>query len=351
MCDHTIDEILSQPVVWDNVFDHLDNFKKCFQILLEKEKDEIFFIGCGTSYYLALSAAYIFTHITGMRALALPASDILFFHESLYKRKNRIGSVIISRSGTTSEAVWAAKKLQNEYNLSPCAISCRPESELVKVCENALLIPEADEKSVVMTRSFTAMLLTLQILASYKADDKYFRNELEQLPKLGKKIIDAYEQLPEKICKENDFNNFVYLGQGPYYGVACESMLKIKEMSVSNSEAYHSLEFRHGPMSLSNEHMLLTYFLSDKGYKEELRLLKDMKKLGTKSLVICEKVSDEISEYADYLIELNSGLCDFARLVLCVPFTQLLGYHKALSKGMNPDSPKNLTQVVSISEM
>ncbi len=73
-----------------------------------------------------------------------------------------------------------------------------------------------------------------------------------------------------------------------------------------------------------------------------------MKKLGAKTLVICEKANDKIYSISDFLVELKSGLSDYARLILYMPITQLLGYYTAKEKGLDPDNPKNLSQVVEI---
>jgi glucosamine--fructose-6-phosphate aminotransferase (isomerizing) len=101
-------------------------------------------------------------------------------------------------------------------------------------------------------------------------------------------------------------------------------------------------------MSLADNQMLLTFLISDKGFREEVHLLKEIKKLGAKILVICETANREIRHHADYLVELNSGISDFARLILYMPVTQLLGYTMAVKKSLDPDHPKNLNQVVQI---
>ncbi|UCD37176.1 MAG: SIS domain-containing protein, partial [Fidelibacterota bacterium] len=145
-----------------------------------------------------------------------------------------------------------------------------------------------------------------------------------------------------------DYSKFVFLGQGPYYGLACEAMLKMKEMSLSVSEAYHSLEYRHGPKSLVDDNMLLTCLVSERARDEEKILLKEMKTLGARTLVICEQADPEIESAGDYLVELNSDLTDESRLILYMPFLQLLAYHNAVAKGLDPDNPKHLTQVVTL---
>lgn len=350
MAEYTLKEIQSQPVVWKSILDKSTDIERQFEsIRKECSQSDFVFIGCGTSYYLALSAASVYAKCTMKNAKAVAASDVFIFPDIIFNHKlDMYQSVLISRSGTTTEVIRAARDIKTKLHKSTCAISCRPGSELVNTCDHAFVIPEADEKSVVMTGSFTSMLLLIQIIASIHSEDKAFRDELSELPKIGQRIINDYQHMSEKIFYENRFSKFVYLGQGPFYGLACESMLKIKEMSLSSSEAYHSLEFRHGPMSMADKEMLLTFFISDHGKKEEIALLREMKTLGVKTLVICEKYDEAIDSAADYLVEMNSGISDFARLVLAMPVPQLLGYYCAKSKGLDPDNPKNLTQVVEI---
>jgi len=190
------------------------------------------------------------------------------------------------------------------------------------------------------------MFLLLQHLAGTIAGNAEFEEELLALPEKGATVLDTYRGPLKDIIDTSVFNKFVYLGQGPFYGLACEGMLKMKEMSLSFSEAYHTLEFRHGPMSIVDEDMLIIFFISEHARAEELALLKEMKRLGAKTLVITEAADIEIQKAANYMVELKSGLSDYARLILYMPVVQLLGYYTAVAKGLDPDKPKNLTQVV-----
>jgi len=347
----TFKEILSQPETWESVLAGNSGSGSAFTTLSALcSKKETAFVGCGTSYYASLSAASVFTRITGMKSRACPASDILFYPDSAFQNPAAdYFGIVISRSGTTSEAILAARKMKVELGIPTCAVSCRPDSELVQVCDHALLAESADEKSVVMTRSFTSLLLTIQRLAAATSQNGRYAQELETLPRLGRKILEEAGTLAPVIIRDRNWSSFVYLGQGPYYGLACEAMLKMKEMSLSVSEAYHTLEYRHGPMSVVNDRMLITFFISDKGANEETVLLREMKKLGAKTLTICENGGGGIRELSDYIIEMNSGLSDSARLILCVPIIQLLAFHQARAKDIDPDHPKNLSQVVRLS--
>lgn len=345
--DATIKEILEQVKAWENTLKDIKKDRESLQRYTKGLKDkELILIGCGTSYYLALSGASVYMKITKEKARGVPASDILVFPYSVFARDSKYLVVPISRSGTTTETVLAACYIKEKLGIETLALSCYENGELANLCDRKLIASGASEKSIVMTKSFTSMLLIIQLLAAIKAGNKEYEEQLLSLPEKGKRILKEYQSFTKDIAYDESLNKFIYLGQGPFYGLASESMLKIKEMSLSHSEAYHCLEFRHGPKSIVDNKTLVIIFLSDSGKDYETTLLKDIKDLGAKTLVICEKATKEIIDLGDYIIELDSGLPDYARLILYMPITQLLGYYRAIFKGLDPDNPKNLTQVV-----
>ncbi len=348
MTKHTAEEINSQPRIWESVINSNLSLNGTTSELIKTSAGHNFgFIGSGTSYYLSLSAAAMWKAITGGQAQAIPSADVMFYSD-LYVSPGGIDSaVLISRSGTTSEILLAGEMLE-KYKTNRISLTCRAGSSLSQMGEYRYLIDNADEKSVVMTRSFTSMLLQIQILAARYSGNQAFFDQLATLPAIGATIMKKYEGLATDIISANNFTKFIYLGHGPHFGLASEGMLKVKEMSVANSEAYHSLEYRHGPMSLVDDNTLIIYLLSDQTGDAETKLIGEMNALGGKSLVICETANAHVRAHADYIVELNSGVEENARLVLALPILQILAYENALKKGMEPDEPRNLTQVVTL---
>src|SRR5438067_11351787 len=101
-----------------------------------------------------------------------------------------------------------------------------------------------------MTRSFTAMLLGLQYLAAMVAGDDGLIAALAKLPAVAEKAMGA---LHPRICEfvaTHQFDDFVCLGQGRFYGLACETGLKLTEMSVSYALSFHTGGFRLGRRSI-----------------------------------------------------------------------------------------------------
>jgi glucosamine--fructose-6-phosphate aminotransferase (isomerizing) len=127
-------------------------------------------------------------------------------------------------------------------------------------------------------------------------------------------------------------------------------MLKMKEMSLSYSEAFHVLDFRHGPMSMVNEKSIVVGLLSESALEQEVEVMKDMRKLGARVLMISEKSYPDLESIGD-LILLNTGLPGWAHAQSYLPVLQLFAYYRSVSKGLDPDKPNNLEAVVRLSPM
>jgi glucosamine--fructose-6-phosphate aminotransferase (isomerizing) len=171
---------------------------------------------------------------------------------------------------------------------------------------------------------------------------------LHRLPDLLENLISRLGKLSRKLGESKDIQRFFFLGAGPFYGLANEAMLKMKEMTLSYSEAYHPMEFRHGPMSMVDEHALVVGFLSDTSLAQEIHVLKDMHALGAQTLAIVEDASVFDRWRPDHVIELRSGLDEWSRGALYLPPLQRMAYHRAVAKGLNPDRPTHLTAVIEL---
>lgn len=346
----TLDEILSQPVVWQTELAELRK-SSLIESILEKTKSrtEWLFLGCGTSYYLAEAAAASWTILTGQRSRALPASEPLLFSDLAYLKSPDLQCVIISRSGATSEAIRAAELLSAELRLPTLGITCTANSGLERACDQTIHISAADEKSVVMTRSFTTMLLALQYLAARKSQrPDFIAAQLAAAVHFAGQMPSVCERIKAFVAKHT-FDDFVFLGQGPFHGIAREAALKVMEMSCSYSQVFHTLEFRHGPKAIVSPKSCLTFFLSEKGSAAESELLGEMKELGGVIVTVCNRANDAIRASSDLVVELGWDGPELATLLPFIVPLQLLGYFTGIKKNLNPDEPKNLSRVVVLS--
>ncbi len=106
------------------------------------------------------------------------------------------------------------------------------------------------------------------------------------------------------------------------YGLAAEAMLKMKEMSLSASEVFHFLEFRHGPMSVVGPGTCLIGLVNDDTRDQELKVLSEMRALGASTVALVEWAAGLPADAADYVVELRSGVGALARGALLLPVLQ-----------------------------
>jgi glucosamine--fructose-6-phosphate aminotransferase (isomerizing) len=344
---HTLAETLSQPRCWLECLKSLDENGALARIRdTFPSRGEWLFIGCGSSYYIALAAAASWTWLTGLRARAVPASELLLFPELQLTGNVECQPVLISRSGYTSEVLRAAEYLERQRDIRTLAISCASGQALEALTSATLYLLPAHEESTVMTRSFTSMLLGLQALGACVAGNADFAAALRRVPIGAELALNSMQPQVEKFVRARAFSDYVFLAQGPFFGLASEGHLKVKEMSCSYAQVFHSLEFRHGPKAIVGPETLLTFLMSETGYEAEREVLEEMKDLGATTLVVTNTADDRVRRSADLLLELNLDVPEYARMGAYVFACQLLGLYTGIKKGLDPDRPRNLTRVV-----
>ncbi len=342
-------EVLSQPSVWSECLASLAGDPSIGRLRASVSPDaEWLFVGCGSSYYIAQAAAATFVGL-GLPARAVPASELLLFPDLVMDdaRRPRV-PVLISRSGRTSEILRAAEYLTNKRAIPSYAITCSKGEPLEKLASLTLHTLAADERSTVMTRSFTSMLLGLQYAGATIAANVGFQNELRSLPAAVTPLLDDFAPAVRDFVRAHEFADYVFLAQGPLLGIANESALKVTESSVSYAQSFHTMEFRHGPKSIVSPETLVCFLLSESGYEAEVEVLDEIKELGGTTLVVANSADARARKAADLLIELKLPVAEPARPAAYVIWAQLLGLYTGLNKGLDPDQPRHLSRVVEL---
>ncbi len=344
---NTSAEIFSQPQCWKACLQAPEGRQKVEKLAAKlRAEADCLFIGCGSSYYISLAAAASWQLITGRPARAIPASELLLFPDLVLNAHSQCQPILISRSGNSSEVVRAAEYMEKQRDIRTLAISCGEHQRLDEICTGTLYLLSADEKSVVMTRSFSSMLLGAQTLAAQVANRPEVAESLRRIPERVQVVLDSVHTRIQQFVESNTFADYVFLGQGPLFGIASEGQLKVKEMSCSYAQVFHTLEFRHGPKAIVGPETLITFLLSESGYEEERKVLEEMKSLGATTLVIANLADDAAKQNADFLVELQLDAPEFVRQVGYLVTCQLLGLYTGLKKGYEVDSPRNLTRAV-----
>lgn len=284
--------------------------------------DAVYFVGCGSSYNMSISASKYFSKVLGVETKAMPAGEVIFAREENVSPGRKL-AFLISRTGNTTEVLLAAKELK-EMGIRTVGLTIEGGSELVKVCDEHVVLP-LEERAIVTTRAFSGMLLFLTILADKLAGT--FESEVyaSLIDGIDKTLEESVSIVEERRLDSHDY--FVFLGMGVYEGIARESLLKVQEMALCKGEAHSTLEYRHGPIALAEPSVAVVVY--EKNH-EERRLAGELKGYG---VTVVERES------------LDDGERDgFVQVV----FSHVLGLKLAKRKGINPDHPRHLSRTVSI---
>ena len=329
----TYREIKSQTEAWAQAVE----VTSALSLPTAGDYDQVLFTGCGSTYYLSLAAAALYQELTGCPARAVPAGELVLNPQTILTDQKTLLAAV-SRSGTTSETLKAVENFKAQKRGDVAVIS-NYEEALSGLAEVNVVIDKGQENSVAQTRAFASMYVVISMLCARMAGRKDLVEQIGRLPEAGNRVIGNYEVFAKEIGENLTFDRFYFLGSGIRYGLACEANLKMKEMTLTHSEPFHFLEFRHGPMSMVNQNAVVVGLLSDANGSHEAKVLAEMETLGGAVISLGEKDAD---------VNFESGIPESVRGVLYLPVLQLMAFYRSLAKGLNPDKPNHLTSVVQL---
>jgi len=207
-----------------------------------------------------------------------------------------------------------------------------------------LLPPGTNDKSLAMTSSFTSMLLTGLFIARINELED-FAKQVQLLIEYGKNFLLKYVDELEKISGMN-FTRAVFLGSGPFKGIAQESHLKLLELTDGKIVCKHDsfLGFRHGPKAMVDENTLVVYLFSNNSYVQQYEkdLVESVNKdrIGLHRIGVMENCIGELELDTKIIFSEDKQKLDeeFLSVVSVLP-AQVLGFFKSINLGLKPDSP------------
>ena len=350
---YTSHEIFGQPHLWMETYNGLLKQHKALthflQPLWKQANLNIILTGAGTSAFIGEALQGAFLKSTGKLTRAIATTDLVSHPELFFCRSMPTLLVSFARSGNSPESV-AAVEIANQlcdtvYHL---VITCNAEGKLAQQQSSnqyiVLLPPAANDQSLAMTGSFSAMLLTGLLIARWSSLSQ-LKSQIVQLAAYGQRLLEVASEDLQKVA-ELPFERVVFLGSGPLLGTAQESQLKVQELTDGQVVGKHDsyLGFRHGPKVVANRQSLLVFLFSNDPYvrQYEIDLAKefqdDDKVMYT--LGVAENAIPGITlDHWITMAEGNDALDEEFLSVCSVLPGQLIGYYKSLQLGLNPDNP------------
>ena len=280
--------------------------------------------GCGTSYYLAQSLACAYNSV-GQRAIAVPSAEWAHRPDRYLPDPSSGLLIALSRSGTTSETLDAVRA-SRAMGMPTFAISCEENSAILGEADQCLYIPTHSDEGIVMSASASLMFLGGLRLLGISLSDAVVLAAQTGLKQMDAGIAQILQGR----------SHFVYLGGGANYGIATEGSLKLQEMSLTYSQSFHPMEYRHGPISLVDEKTVVIMLYSHETSDAEAKVTADVLAKGARVV--------GINGPGDLRIDL--GVKGVSASLAALPSLQILGEYLARQKGINTETPRHLTKVV-----
>ncbi|MFB8776763.1 SIS domain-containing protein [Streptomyces broussonetiae] len=285
---HAEEELNSQPDCWRRAAATAE----ARRAVLPAAGERVAIVGCGTSYFMAQSAA-------ALREAAGQGETDAFAASEFPRRRAYDRVVALTRSGTTTEVLDLLAGLRGTTRTT--AITAAPRTPVTAVADDLVVLDFADERSVVQTRFATSALTVLRAHLGLHTEAA---------------VADARTALTAE-PPAADRTQYAFLGRGWTVGLASEAALKMREAALAWAEAYPAMEYRHGPISIAAD-TTATWMLgpAPEGLAAQVRATG------------AHWVHDDLDPLA--------GLVRAQRLALAV----------AAARGLDPDRPRHLTRSV-----
>lgn len=331
------------------IYGQYNALQKTYQLFEEKEQDiralfrekefsSISFIGCGSSYSLAKSAAASASVRLDIPAYAYAAGDIMLNLPSYLPVLKNTLMVAISRSGSTSEVLMAVEAAQEALDVT-CVSICAQENALIeKLADLSLEMPWAFDESVCQTRCVTNLYTANLLFIAACAGDKDTYKAVVDVISMGESHLQKITPEIQSQAKKG-WSNVVVLADGELGGIAEEGALAFTEISLLSSRYFHLMDVRHGPIVLIDENTLVVAAITADDEAHQYKLLEDIKARG--ATVVTFGTREEVP-HSDCHISVQKQEVTAAYGILFIALPQLLSYYKAKELNINPDQPTGL---------
>lgn len=338
---YMLKEIRDQPESVRRTLLQIDEIKKKLDDIGEIEK--ICIVSCGTSYHAALSGKYIIESEARIPTNVVLASE---FAHSLNIMDEKTLLIGMSQSGETADTIKALNCVEGPTKLAIVNVEI---SEMTKIADYTILTKAGPELSVAATKTYTAQVTVMYMIAALLGNNEKLLNKLNKVPEYIDDILENRKTIKSMAKTYLYANELFYIGKGFSYPTALEAALKMKEISYIHAEAYASGELKHGPLALIDNNMpVITIIPPGKDHNLTLNSLEEVKARNSRIVTVCSEDDDLVQDKSEECILINPYVDEILAPLVYIVALQLLAYYITIEKKHNPDRPRNLAKTVTV---
>jgi len=296
-------------------------------------------VACGSSYHAGLIFKYLLEETCGIPVRIEFASEFRYFPPPV-----SCLVIGITQSGETADTITALK-LAKSHNCPTIAITNVLGSSVSRIADATIFMRAGPEISVAATKSFVAQLAVLMQMINLLSGEE-FKKVLQQAHRAIEEVL--LQDLSGAVLACKQARSIFYVGRGPFYPVALEGALKMKEISYIHAEGYAAGELKHGPFALlSPETPVIAICMPDDTYGVMASNIKEIKARGAPVIALGIEGDSELADIVDVFIPLKRTH-RFVQVLTSLVVLQLLAYHTAVALDRDVDKPRNLAKSVTV---
>lgn len=334
-------EINEQPEVLKRCFEY--NYDTSLKIAEAVKANHVKYATVaarGTSDHAGIYGKYLLETYAGL-PVGLAAPSVTSMYEGAIDFS--AGLVIgISQSGEAKD-VLAVLKAAKKSGAVTVGITNFVDSPVAKEADFHLWCHAGLEKSVAATKTFTSQMMALALMTAAISGKKELFEQLKKVPELVQATLEDHEEIDRFVKKYTFAQEFFVLARGFNYPIALEQGLKIQETTYIRAKSYAVSDFYHGPFAMLTSSIPVLFFAAQDAVLEDVNVMLD--KLTAKNLEVVV-VSNDTETLKKGTEAFRIPECDpVVSPFLCAAFAQMFACKLSLSKGLNPDKPRDLNKV------
>jgi glucosamine--fructose-6-phosphate aminotransferase (isomerizing) len=300
----------------------------------------------GTSDHAAVYAQYALGVLAGVPvALAAPSVVSRYAAHPDLRRALVIG---ISQSGRSPDIVSVVAEAESQGCLT-LAITNDPASPLAEAASAVLPLDAGPERAVAATKTYTAELVAVALLAAALADGPIgteAREALDRVPAALALALETEQAARDAVAVLGDADECVVLGRGYHLATALEWALKLQELAQVRAHPWSTADFRHGPVaSLPEGGTVLAVRAAGPLAGDVTELLESLRRERGARVLLLDDPSAGIPEPGVTRIPVPGGLPEWLSPIPAIVPAQLLCLHLTIARGLDPDAPRGLSKV------
>lgn len=296
----------------------------------------------GTSDNAATYAKYLLG-ITQRLPVSLAAPSLYTLYDAPLRLSADTLVLGVSQSGMSPDIVSVVESARSQGVLTAALVNA-PDSRLAAAADWVIPLAAGEERSVAATKSYTAQLMALAMLAAALSGDENRWEELSRVPTAVEAAVRLEEPISRRAERYRYMEHCTVISRGYNYATALETALKLKELTYTGTTPYSSADFLHGPVAVVREgYPLITIACQGRAFELLCEFVGEMRQRRAEQILVTD--SADLGEGATFPLVLPVTLPEWLSPIQAIIPGQLLGYYLAVARGIDPERPRGLLKV------